>query len=375
MTLITPLTGVADDPSTSPTALHPRPPAPDDRWRPTRAGLVNVWRYWDEVFTFHDGRLLLRGPNGSGKSMALELLLPFVLDGDANPAKLTSAAKSRGGLYERLMTGATDTTRNGYVWVEFRRGDESFTAGARLRASASTKTVNRSFFTTSQAVGHDLALLDDARVPLSRAALVEVVGEHGRVTDVAAEHREAVRAVLFPEFGTDRYEALIGALLALRKEKLSQHLDLDKLSEVLSEALPTIDEHELAAVAEGFERLDRRRDRIAELDGDVAELTELGRRQRAYARAVLATVADEVRAAESARDGVVRRQRTAGDELEQVQGELAENAAEQARRRDRKRDVGGELDGLRRSDLYREGGQLAERRHDLAERELSLIHI
>lgn len=369
MTLLTPLIDGGNDSSASPTALHPRPPAPDDRWRPTRAGLVNVWRYWDEVFAFHDGRLLLRGPNGSGKSMALELLLPFVLDGDASPGKLTSAAKSRGGLYERLMTGATDTTRNGYVWVEFRRGDETFTAGARLRASASTKTVNRSFFTTRQAVGHDLALLDAARVPLSRAALVEAVGEHGRVTDVAAEHREAVRAVLFPEFGADRYEALIGALLALRKEKLSQHLDLDKLSEVLSEALPTIDEHELAAVAEGFERLDRRRDRIAELEGDVAELTELGRRQRAYARAVLATVADEVRAAESARDGVVRRQRTAGDELEQVQRELAENAAERGRRRDRRRDVGGELDGLRRSDLYREGGQLAERRHDLAERE------
>ena len=349
--------------------LQPRPPAPDDRWRPTRAGLVSVWRYWDEAFEFHDGRLLLRGPNGSGKSMALELLLPFVLDGDANPAKLTSAAKSRGGLYERLMTGATDTTRTGYVWVEFRRGDDTFTSGARLRASASTKTVNRSFFTSNQTVGRDLELLDASRVPLSRAALVEAVGEHGRVTDVAAEHRDAVRAVLFPEFSADRYEALVGALLALRKEKLSQHLDLDKLSEVLSEALPTIDEHELAAVAEGFERLDRRRDRIAELEGDVAELADLGRRQRAYARAVLATVADGVRAAESSRDGVVRRQRTAGEDLERVQQELDGNADEEGRARDRKRDVTGELDGLRRSDLYREGGQLAERQQDLAARE------
>ncbi|MGH9283296.1 MAG: hypothetical protein ACRD0S_10230, partial [Acidimicrobiales bacterium] len=60
------------------TALpEPEPPA---RWRPTRAGLIGLWRYWDETFTFHRGRLLLRGPNGSGKSMALELLLPLLLD-------------------------------------------------------------------------------------------------------------------------------------------------------------------------------------------------------------------------------------------------------------------------------------------------------
>jgi len=30
-----------------------------DRWRPTRAGLVNVWRFDDETFGFHHGRLLL----------------------------------------------------------------------------------------------------------------------------------------------------------------------------------------------------------------------------------------------------------------------------------------------------------------------------
>ena len=64
-----------------------------DRWRPARAGLIALWRFWDETFSFHNGRLLLRGPNGSGKSMALELLLPFLLDANASPHRLTSAAK------------------------------------------------------------------------------------------------------------------------------------------------------------------------------------------------------------------------------------------------------------------------------------------
>src|SRR5580658_1223358 len=112
--------------------------ATSDRWRPTRAGLIALWRYWDETFVFHKGRLLLRGPNGSGKSMALELLLPFLLDGDVTPSKLTSAARPRGRLFDRVMTGSDETTRTGFAWVEFTRADETFTVGARLRASRAT---------------------------------------------------------------------------------------------------------------------------------------------------------------------------------------------------------------------------------------------
>ncbi|MFM9701067.1 hypothetical protein [Streptomyces europaeiscabiei] len=43
------------------------------RFRPTRAGVVNLWDYRDEEFVFADGRLVLRGPNGSGKTKALEV--------------------------------------------------------------------------------------------------------------------------------------------------------------------------------------------------------------------------------------------------------------------------------------------------------------
>lgn len=53
-----------------------------DRWRPHRAGVRNVWEYDDQVFSFADGRLILRGPNGSGKSNALALLFPFLVEGD-----------------------------------------------------------------------------------------------------------------------------------------------------------------------------------------------------------------------------------------------------------------------------------------------------
>ena len=41
------------------------------RFRPTRAGIINLWDYRDQEFSFADGRLVLRGPNGSGKTKAL----------------------------------------------------------------------------------------------------------------------------------------------------------------------------------------------------------------------------------------------------------------------------------------------------------------
>ncbi len=47
------------------------------RWKPSRAGILNVWEYDDQTFDFGDGRLVLRGRNGSGKSNALALLFPF----------------------------------------------------------------------------------------------------------------------------------------------------------------------------------------------------------------------------------------------------------------------------------------------------------
>jgi hypothetical protein len=186
------------------------------RWRPSRAGLIALWRYWDETFTFHNGRLLLRGPNGSGKSMALELLLPFLLDGDTNEHKLTSAAKSRGRLFDRVITGTDESTRTGYAWAEFVKGDDVFTVGARIRANRSTNKTDVDLFTTTLAVGRDLHLLDATRTPLSRQGLVEAIGDTGRVHRNRDEHRTAVREVLFPGFDGDRYASVITALLALR---------------------------------------------------------------------------------------------------------------------------------------------------------------
>jgi len=63
------------------------------RFRLTRAGIHQVWQYDDE-FSFGDGRLLLRGKNGAGKSKALEILLPFLLDGDTRRIDASGGGKT-----------------------------------------------------------------------------------------------------------------------------------------------------------------------------------------------------------------------------------------------------------------------------------------
>ena len=93
-------------------------------------GIVGLYEYADQVFTAEDGRLALSGRNTSGKSKALELLIPFVLDGDITPRELDPFASSAETMRWDLIE-CTDThpsrrasKRVGYAWAEFRRLDE-----------------------------------------------------------------------------------------------------------------------------------------------------------------------------------------------------------------------------------------------------------
>ena len=106
---------------------QPRPPRRfDERWRLSRAGIVNVWFYLDNEFTLSGGRMILRGTNGSGKSRALEMLLPFLLDADRRRMDATGAA--RVSLDELMRAGAQgQSNRTGYLWLELARPGEYLT--------------------------------------------------------------------------------------------------------------------------------------------------------------------------------------------------------------------------------------------------------
>ena len=346
------------------------PNAAAQRWMPNRAGILNVWRYYDEVLTFHEGRLLLRGPNGSGKSKALELLLPFLFDANLRANRLSTFGTAERTMHWNLMgEGASGTTRVGYVWLEFRHlGDAErwFCCGARLQASTHTTTVHADYFTTRLRVGEPggLALVSATGQPLTKGALEEALGEDGVVYGNAGDYRAAVRSALFPGMSEQRYDALITALLQLRTPKLSQRLDPALLSTLLSRALPPLGEQEIADLAEGFERLDAQRDRLKVLEQEVEATRTLAARQRTYSQRVLRAAAAKLISATTELENRAKAARESAEEHDRVAGELSEAKL-------RTESLAGELthvearrSGLTDSEAYKQGQELVRLRAD-----------
>ncbi|NHD16210.1 MULTISPECIES: TIGR02680 family protein [unclassified Actinopolyspora] len=324
------------------------------RWQPNRAGIVNVWRYYQETFRFHRGRLLLRGPNGTGKSKALELLLPFLFDARLTPKRLSTFGSDRGMHWNLMGEGTHGTTRVGYVWMEFTRetpeGAEWFCCGARLQASSRTSNVTTAYFTTTRRIHlpdspvHDTAeilpLLNDSGQPLSQAALGEALGGSGQVHQSPSDYRTELRSRLFGNIGQQRYESLISALLQLRTPKLSERLDPKFLSDLLSSALPPLGDAEISELADGFERLDRQRERVGRLAEEVEAAEKLAERQQQYARRVLYSAAAELTSANTEVD------RTSGIARE-TQRDYDDSLAERERLRRSRSETEGTITNLR----------------------------
>ncbi|MGW4214646.1 SbcC/MukB-like Walker B domain-containing protein [Lentzea sp. NPDC004789] len=329
-----------------------------DRWQPSRAGIINIWRYYDEIFTFHQGRLLLRGPNGTGKSKALELLLPYLFDANLRPHRLSTFGSADRTMHWNLMgEGNQGSTRVGYVWLEFQHGDEWFTCGARLQATTNTSNVGATYFTTSQRVG-DLALVSESGRPLTTTDLIAAIGEYGVVHASPADYRHTVRTTLFPGVTEQRYDSLITALLQLRTPKLSERLDPSVLSSLLSKALPPLDQSDLTEIAEGFERLDRQREELRRLDEEIVTAERLADIQRTYAQRVLGASAWALSSSSEHLEDMTRAARMSERRF-QRQVTLADEAFEQLAALGREASaVDAEIAGISDLPAYQEGKQL-----------------
>ena len=146
------------------------------RWQPIRGGLVNIYRYDYQEFHYEDGRLLLRGNNGTGKSRVLALQLPFLLDGEIVPQRVEPDQDPAKRMEWNLLLGGKHDDRLGYTWIEFGRqndhGESEFkTLGCGLRAVQGRGIAQQWFFVTTQRIGKDLFLVNQAGQPLSKVKL------------------------------------------------------------------------------------------------------------------------------------------------------------------------------------------------------------
>ncbi|MBJ8345626.1 TIGR02680 family protein [Antrihabitans sp. YC2-6] len=223
------------------------------RFRPTRAGIVNLWDYRDQEFSFADGRLVLRGPNGSGKTKALEVLFPFVLDGRIEPRRLNPFAGEERTMKSNLLYRKQESAHS-YVWMEFSRGDrddpEAVTVGIGMRAIRSSDKVTRWYFVADGRVGVDFSLLGPDDRPLTRRQLSDELGSDA-IVDRPVDYRAAIDARLFG-LGTQRYDQLINLILTLRRPQLAKNLDPKGLSQALTDGLRPLDEQLVLDAARSF---------------------------------------------------------------------------------------------------------------------------
>jgi uncharacterized protein (TIGR02680 family) len=236
-----------------------------ERWQPTRGGLVNLFKYEDQVFRYENGHLLLRGNNGSGKSRVLALQLPFLLDGEILPSRVEPDRDAAKRMEWNLLMDRHER-RTGYTWIEFGRCDGDgaehwITLGCGLEARRGLGAPNRWFFMTSRRIGEDLTLLTEHRVPLGKKQLAIELGGRGagQIFTKAREYRNAVDDALFKLGG--RYRPLMDLLIQLRQPQLMRDMKEDQLSNALSEALPPVSEALIEQVAESFQGLDSDRRR------------------------------------------------------------------------------------------------------------------
>ena len=351
-------------------------PAPSsERWKPLRAGLVDLFYYDAEEFWFHDGRLLLRGNNGTGKSKVLALTLPFLLDGELAPHRVEPDGDRQKKMEWNLLLGGRHpySERLGYAWLEFGRqapdGTTRFrTIGCGLKAVAGRGIARHWFFVTTQRVGEQLHLLPASRVPLTREKLREEIDGHGFVYDRASDYRRAVDEALFG-LGEHRYETLINLLIQLRQPQLSKKPDERLLSRALTEALPPLSPGLLTTVADAFRGLDEERDALRALAEARGAATEFLRHYRRYAQVAAKRKAVGPRQAQSRYEQLGRdltaaeeAYARADEELRAAQGELEQLQHERIRLEARR-------EALRLDPAMRDATELDRRREDAKQRD------
>ena len=340
------------------------------RWQPLRAGILNLYLYDEQVFAFHRGRLLLRGNNGTGKSMALEVLLPYLLDADLTPSRLSTFGGRDRNMHLWLIgfdTSGARTSERGYTWVEFGRrlpdgSSEYFTAGALLEGTRESPVKAR-YFTTAARMGVHFSVGRPGTEPLNAQQLTTelaaqaAAGRPGSLHPDGDAHRAAVNDVLY-RLSAPRYAALRRTLLQLRRPKLSDKLDERGLNDILRDSLPPVSDAIVDDLAEGFERLDRHSSAVEDLEKTMRDLRRIRDAYRSYARSASAARADAVAAAESAISTLGEKtttalsaRGTAQTALDGIKARRTEIGEEQAR-------IRGRTTTLTRLEAYKKGQEV-----------------
>ena len=277
-----------------------------NKWRLSRAGLLNFWYYDEEIFHFSNGKLLLRGANGSGKSVTMQSLIPVLLDGKKSPDRLDPFG-SKARKMEDYLLGEKDVSqldeRTGYLFLEYVKEETNqyLTTGMGMQAKKD-KGVQSWYFviTDNRRIGIDFFLYEkeshagkEQKIPLSRTQLQNRIGGGGYVVQSQGDYMDLVNKYIFGFEDLEAFEDLVKLLIQLRSPKLSKEYRPSVIHEILEEALPPLSDEDLRHLSETVENMDQAKQQIEQLEREREALSKLIRRYDVYNRYRLAEKAHE----------------------------------------------------------------------------------
>ena len=260
-----------------------------NRWHMNRMGFVHFWLYDHEIFTFENGKLLLRGQNASGKSITTQSFIPFILDGDRTPSRLDPFGSSdRRMEYYFLTEGGPDDV-TGYLFLEFRREatEEYRTIGIGQRAQRGKAGMGFWGFVIldGRRPGIDLNFYrqaGDQYIPLSKQECKNLLGEGNFFTDQQGEYMREVNRQLFGFPRIEQYRQFVQLLIKVRAPKLSKEFKPSRTYEILNDSLQTLTDEDLRAMVEAMEKMDEIENRLESLRETYKDLGIIGREYTRY---------------------------------------------------------------------------------------------
>ncbi|MFE7277412.1 TIGR02680 family protein [Streptomyces sp. NPDC057623] len=311
-------------------------PLPErERFQQLRLGLIGMWEYEEQEFVSYRNGLILRGRNGAGKTKVMEVTSPLLLDAQLSARRLDPFGSTARPMRDNLLHRGRGH-RVGYTWCEYGRvtedgGYEFITIGMGMKGSTSVKGgVHKPwFFVTTKRVGQDFSLLNEQRQPHLRKQLALRLGPDEVFEDRRA-YRTAVAERLFG-FGLGKLAALVELLLVLRKPKLSENFNGERLSRMLSNGLPPVSTGLLNDLAVRFDQLAR--DRV---DLERQERHQLGMSTflsvySRYARRWTKSIAEGLAEANSQLTEARQRSKNAADKADLIGKALKERQEERRR--------------------------------------------
>ncbi len=263
-----------------------------ERWHMNRMGFVNFWLYDDEVFSFADGKLLLRGQNGSGKSITTQSFIPFILDGDRTPSRLDPFGSSDRRMEYYFLGDGEKEEATGYLYLEFQKGNRYRTIGIGQQAQKGKSMGFWGFvLLDGRRIGYDFSLYREAgntKIACTKQEIKKKLGEENPFTEAQKDYMGLVNKYIFGFPRQEQYEQFIRLLIKVRAPKLSKEFKPTKVYEILNDSLQALSDEDLRAMVDAMEKMDDIQDKLEGLKRAYKDLQIIRKEYTKYNQYMLA---------------------------------------------------------------------------------------